>query len=337
MLQYEIDTLLVDLSDAIGFEAASLAYQACREGIDEVEAVTQRIGDNCGFRRSPSVFMARRATDVATLERECAARRRAGFAVEWLDQGELLDRWGLIGKAAIQSVDGASVDPYMLAHRALARASELGARAFDRTQAVEFDQRPRSIQVRTDRGGTITARHVVVATGYEVELLLPTLPIDILTSFALVTEPIEGLDLRYPEGVLFWDLDDPYLYGRTTDDGRMLIGGRDESYRDPVRRRRALAAKTRGLLGDLERRVPDVGAVAELGFSWCGSFAETPDGLAYIGPHSKAPNCWFALGFGGNGITYSAVAAGYIADGIERRPIQPAQHLFSLERPIRRP
>ena len=131
-----------------------------------------------------------------------------------------------------------------------------------------------------------------------------------------MTQPIDLLDQQYPNGLLFWDFDDPYLYGRTTDDQRLLIGGKDENYRDPLRRRRAIPAKTRALATAIPRRFPDLGPV-EVAFSWSGTFAETPDGLAYIGSHSRFPRCQFALGFGGNGITYSALAAEYISDAID--------------------
>ena len=111
----------------------------------------------------------------------------------------------------------------------------------------------------TDRGGTVTAEHAVLATGYEVARLLPELPMRLHSSFALVSEPIPSLDSMFPDGLLFWDLDDPYLYGRTTDDGRLLIGGRDETYRDPLRRRRALPAKTRALAAAVPQRFPAIG------------------------------------------------------------------------------
>ena len=68
--------------------------------------------------------------------------------------------------------------------------------------------------------------------------------------------------------------------------------------------------KTRALAAAVPKRMPRVGEI-EVAFSWCGTFAETPDGLAYIGGHPDAPRCRFALGFGGNGITYSAIAAQY--------------------------
>ena len=103
-----------------------------------------------------------------------------------------------------------------------------------------------------------------------------------------------------PDGLLFWEHADPYLYGRTTDDGRVLIGGRDEPYRDPRRRGRAIPSKIRALRVAAERRLPRI--ALEPAFSWAGTFAVTPDGLPYIGLHRDTPRCLFALGFGGNGI-----------------------------------
>jgi glycine/D-amino acid oxidase-like deaminating enzyme len=182
----------------------------------------------------------------------------------------------------------------------------------------------------------VTSKHVVVATGYEVVTLLPELPVSLHTSFALVTEPVPGLYRRFPDGLLFWDHDDPYLYGRTTDDGRLLVGGKDEPYRDPLRRRRALPAKTRSLAAAVPKRLPRLGEV-EVAASWAGTFAETPDGLAYIGGHSSLPRCQFALGFGGNGITYSALAAQYLADAIDGTGVSDAARLFDLERPLVHP
>ena len=336
MLQYEIDELLVDLTGALGRDAAETAYQECNRGIALVERATQAVGQSCGFRRSPSVFIAPKASGMKTLRAEFSARESAGFRVIWLDESELRSKWGLTGRAAIESEEGASVDPYALGLHALAVVQRRGARVFDRTEIVDFQFSSRRARLTTNRNATITARHVVLATGYEVAALLPNLPIMLNSSFALVSEPIERLEAKYPDGLLWWDHDDPYLYGRTTDDGRMLIGGKDESYRDPLRRRRALTTKTRALAASMAKRLPDLTDV-EVAFSWAGTFAETTDGLAYIGSHSKFPLCQFALGFGGNGITYSALAAQYIADDIDGTGAPEAARLFDLERPVIRP
>ena len=114
---------------------------------------------------------------------------------------------------------------------------------------------------------------------------------------------------------------------RFTDDERLLIGGKDEPYRDPLRRRRALPTKTRALAGAVPKRFPELGPI-EVAFSWRGTFAETPDGLAYLGGHASMPRCHVALGFGGNGITYSALAAQYLAAGVERGEYPDEARLF---------
>src|ERR1700739_2809036 len=49
-------------------------------------------------------------------------------------------------------------------------------------------------------------------------------------------------------------------------------------------------------------------------YCWAGAFAVTKDGLFYIGTIAERPNTYFALGFGGNGITFSVIAAEILRD-----------------------
>ena len=62
-----------------------------------------------------------------------------------------------------------------------------------------------------------------------------------------------------------------------------------------------------------------------------GTFAETKDGLAYIGSVPDFPRYLFALGFGGNGITFGAIAAEIIRDQLLQRP-NAAGRLFRFGR-----
>ena len=47
---------------------------------------------------------------------------------------------------------------------------------------------------------------------------------------------------------------------------------------------------------------------------WEGLFATTPDGLPYIGPHRRYPRQLFALGYGGNGMTFGFLASRLLLD-----------------------
>jgi glycine/D-amino acid oxidase-like deaminating enzyme len=51
-----------------------------------------------------------------------------------------------------------------------------------------------------------------------------------------------------------------------------------------------------------------------LHYAWEGLFATTPDGLPYIGPHRRYPHHLFALGYGGNGMTFGFLAARLLLD-----------------------
>ncbi len=66
-------------------------------------------------------------------------------------------------------------------------------------------------------------------------------------------------------------------------------------------------------------------------FSWTGTFGATKDGLPYIGSYKKLKNSYFALGFGGNGITFSLVAAEIILGELLGKK-NPNASLFSFTR-----
>ena len=57
-----------------------------------------------------------------------------------------------------------------------------------------------------------------------------------------------------------------------------------------------------------EARLPALTAIGTSA-AWDGLFAMTPDSLPYIGPHRRYPRHWFALGYGGNGMTFGPLAA----------------------------
>jgi glycine/D-amino acid oxidase-like deaminating enzyme len=111
----------------------------------------------------------------------------------------------------------------------------------------------------------------------------------------------------WKEDCLIWETARPYVYLRTTEDHRILIGGEDEPFADPARRDAKLPVKTRKLLRRFRALFPAI--PFELDFAWTGTFGESPDGLPYIGAKSGSPRVLYALGYGGNGITFSQIAA----------------------------
>jgi glycine/D-amino acid oxidase-like deaminating enzyme len=80
---------------------------------------------------------------------------------------------------------------------------------------------------------------------------------------------------------------------------------------------------------DFSKLFPGIRFIPE--FSWSGSFGKTKDSLPFIGEYKKTPHIYYAPGFGGNGITFSVLAAEIITDMIRCIPNKNAE-IFSFER-----
>jgi glycine/D-amino acid oxidase-like deaminating enzyme len=91
------------------------------------------------------------------------------------------------------------------------------------------------------------------------------------------------------------------------------MGGRDERFSTKASRK-LFEKKSSLLKRDFEKLFPDIPFRTE--FSWSGTFGKTKDSLPFIGAYSKTPNTYYALGFGGNGITFSVIGAMMIRDFI---------------------
>jgi len=269
---------------------------------------------------------------VRAQSKELEARREIGLAVEWAGRDELRARYGIRDRAgAVVSAVGAEVDAYALAHSLFAAAVRSGARVFARTNVESVEPSAGGVTVAVEGGATLSARHAVFASGYETkDFLGRRSPAKLVSTFAVASEP--GTVPRQWEDhpAVMWERARPYLYLRRTPEGRVIIGGEDERFRSPhhrdalvVRKAKRLVERYRELFGDDAR--------FDAAFAWAGTFGETKDGLPFIGAHSKWPSCQFALGYGGNGITFSVIAAEVIRDALLGRA-DPLAELFRFDR-----
>ena len=58
---------------------------------------------------------------------------------------------------------------------------------------------------------------------------------DLTSTYALISHPVAP-EYLWPEHCLIWETADPYLYIRTTDGNRIIVGGEDEKFSDPEHR-----------------------------------------------------------------------------------------------------
>ena len=109
-----------------------------------------------------------------------------------------------------------------------------------------------------------------------------------------------------------------------------MIGGEDEPWSSRHENTRLLSKKAKRLAGEILEAVPRrYTSSSPIHGPACSG--RTPDGLPYVGVVRDQPHTWYALGYGGNGITWSMIAADLIRDWWSGRS-NPDAELFSFER-----
>ena len=116
-------------------------------------------------------------------------------------------------------------------------------------------------------------------------------------------------DNNYPDGMAY-DMYDPYHYYRTQEiDGEkfLIAGGEDH--------KTAHEENTETCFTKLESYLRKYFKIENMPFKWSSQYFEPTDGLPYIGHLPGNPDdVMVATGFGGNGMTYSHIAAMILTD-----------------------
>jgi glycine/D-amino acid oxidase-like deaminating enzyme len=311
LLQYEIDTPLRELIPLVGETHAVRSYRLCLESIEKLEALASHVGEGKNFRMRKSFYYASARKDVSALRQEYELRKQHGIALSWLESGEIREKFGFDAPAGLLSAQGAETDAYRLMHAVLQDILKMGGNVYDRTTVNDIAYGHNRVTLTTADGCTIHAKRLVIAAGYESQRYLKQ-QVEILNStFATVSEPLAQSQLWY-ENCLIWETARPYLYMRTIADNRILVGGKDVPFYNPERRDKMIPKKSQQLKKAFESKFPHLSF--SIDYQWAGTFTGTSDGLPYIGESAERPLTYFALGFGGNGITFSQIAAEIIRD-----------------------
>ena len=303
-----------------------LSHQTTREFIE----IIRRFNIRCALKHRDSIYYT--LDRHAGLRRDCRQRRRAGFRGSWLDRQAVRAISGIDAATAIQTHGNARLNPVEACRGLLAAAARMGAAVFEQSQVRRVRKSGDGVRLYC-RNGIIDARQVVIATGYATKYFRPLAGrFRMRRTYVLVTDRIPSRlrrRLRLHD-VMLWDTERPYHYVRWTDDGRLLLGGEDRPVKPGVSRGLQFARAAQELRDYFNGVFPLLREVRIAG-AWEGLFAMTPDGLPYIGPHRRYPKHLFALGYGGNGMSFASLAARILLE--QWNGIESADHrLFAFNR-----
>lgn len=319
-LSCEIDDTFVEIHRLHGPDGARLACDSHRAAIDAIERICAEESIDAKFERVNGYLFLGDGHKERELDEELEAARLAGAKVMKLPQADVT---GFKSGPCLRFAAQAQCHPLRYLH-GLARACERrGARIFASTRAVSAAGGTEAV-VRTERGHTIRAQAVVIATNS---------PFTDLIAVHTKQAPYHtyAIGARVAPGsmtaALYWDTEDPYHYVRLHRSSNRELGGDND---DPVDimivggedHKAGQASDADARFERLERwmraHFPAAGAVE---FRWSGQVMETNDGLAFIGRNPlDAGNVYAATGDSGMGMTHGTIAGLLLTDLILRRP-----------------
>ncbi len=307
-----------------GLDTALRMDAEVREGFDTFKTLIRTGNIACDPQPGGHFYIAHRPSAMKKIRAEAQVLRDVfKYKVDVLDAATL--RREVVNDAeshgAMHEPDGIGIHALKLAYGYLRMARELGATVHPASPVVEWETRGGVHYLRTP-GGTVRARAVGIATGgYTAPGLHPSLrqryyPV---LSNSLVTRPLtdqeeQACNFRTTE--VLTDTRILRFYYRKLPDGRVQIGSRSAVNGQDAPNPRHLQL----LVNGLHRKFPALKGIP-IDYSWWGWVDISHDMMPRVFQPDPGQAVYYALGYGGNGVMYSAQAGRRMAERIAGKTI----------------
>ena len=274
---------------------------------------------DCDAQPGGHLYVAHRAKKMAFLENEARLmRERFGYDTRMLTTDEVRGQYcndqDAVG--AMHESEGICVHPLKLAYSYMRLARQNGASVHPASPVIDWQTKNGVHHLKTP-GGTLRARSVGIATGaYTAPGLHATLKnrcFPVLSN-SIVTRPLTTDELAATNFLTHEAITDTRtlrFYYRLLPDKRVQIGSRSAiSGADASR-----DAHYRLLVDGLARKFPPLKGI-QIDYSWWGWVDVAHDMMPRIVQPDAKQSVFYALGYGGNGVSFSAHAGRRMAQRI---------------------
>uniref|UniRef100_UPI0026347683 NAD(P)/FAD-dependent oxidoreductase n=1 Tax=uncultured Halomonas sp. TaxID=173971 RepID=UPI0026347683 len=298
-------------------DTALKLHRECLDGMETFKALNKDI--DCEPQPGGHLYVAHRDKVMPTLEKEAKLLRETfDYDAQILDADTVKRDW--VGDqdaaGAMHEPEGIGIHAGKLAFGYLKKARALGVKVHPSSPVQGWETRDGIHHLRTP-GGVVKARSVGIATGgYTSQSLHPELKNRLLPilSNSIVTRPltpseIDACNLHTRQVIT--DTRVLRHYYRLLPDNRLQIGSRSA-----ITGRDAPQQKYEDVLvSNMTRKFPALKGVA-LDYSWWGWVDVSHDMMPRIHQPDPKESIFYALGYGGNGVMYSAQAGRRLAQWI---------------------
>jgi glycine/D-amino acid oxidase-like deaminating enzyme len=303
-----------------GLEVARQLDAEIRAGFENFRALTQAI--DCDAHDGGHLYVAHRPRKMEMLRSEGALLRETfGYATRLLGADELRREYCDEREAAgaLLEPDGIGIHPLKFSFGLMRRARAQGVRVHPASPVIGWHEQAGVQHLRTP-DGTVRAQRVAVCTGgYTGHGLSPLLKNRLMPilSNSVVTRPLTDAEVRatnFRSHTFLTDTRTLRFYYRLLNGKRLQIGSRSA-----IGGADAEAPRHLKLLTDaIARKFPPLAGI-DISHSWWGWVDVSHDMMPRITRPDPARKIWYALGYGGNGVSFSTWAGKRLAERIAGR------------------
>ena len=314
--------------------AVRLHHEIC----DAMDTFKGLIGEiDCDPQSGGHLYIAHKPGVMAGLHKETEICNQVfGYKVRMLDAQTLKREFVDDNEAAgaMHEPEGIGIHAGKLAFGYLRLARELGAKVYTASPVQGWETRNGAHYLQTP-GGVVRARAVGVATGgYTSQGLHKRLKNRLMPilSNSIVTRPLTEQEREATNFRTHQVLTDTRVlrhYYRLLPDGRVQIGSRSA-----ITGRDAPQQRYEDLLrSSLARKFPALTGI-DIDYSWWGWVDVSHDMMPRICQPDPEHSIFYALGYGGNGVMYSAQAGRRLAERIAGKQAHVDLPIFNSQLPF---
>ena len=288
-----------------------------REGFETFKSLVAQVP--CDAQPGGHFYVAHREHKMEFLRNEAKVMREVfGYDTRMLSAEDLRANYFNEAEAcgAMLEPDGVGVHPLKLAHGYLRMARALGVKVHPASPVIGMETRNGVHYLKTPTG-TVRARAVGLATGgYTSNGLHKSLDSKIMPilSNSLVTRPLTPEELEatnFRTTTFITDTRTLRFYYRKLPDNRVQIGSRSAITGADAPDPRHMQM----LVSGLHRKFPALKGI-DIDYSWWGWVDVSHDMMPRVMQPDPKESVFYALGYGGNGVSFSAHAGRRMAERI---------------------
>ncbi|MDH5538724.1 MAG: FAD-binding oxidoreductase [Rhizobacter sp.] len=303
--------------DRWGLDVAKRLDAEIRTGFDNFKALTQEI--DCDAYDGGHLYLAHRPEKLAMLEQESRLMRETfGYDTRILSAEEVRrdhcdEREA---KGAMYEAEGVGIHPLKFTFGLIRKARALGVKIHPSSPVQGWETKNGVHHLHTP-GGTVRAKRVAVCTGGYTgqgpNQLLKNRIMPILSN-SVVTRPLSDAEMKacnVRSNTFMTDTRTLRFYYRFLKGNRLQLGSRSAvtgaHAEDP--------AHLKLLTDAIARKFPPLAGIG-IDHSWWGWVDVSHDMMPRITRPDPAQSIWYALGYGGNGVSFSTWAGKRLAEQV---------------------